>query len=124
MISGLHHIAILASRRAETLAFYGALGFEVKESHPRPERQDEIVFMEQSGVVLEVFITAGRPPRPSWPEAYGLRHVAFRVTDVPAARAELIRRGYAPEPLRFDPLNGAEMFFVTDPDGLPVEIRA
>ena len=123
MMKGLHHIAILASRRAETLAFYGALGFRVTETHVRPERQDEIIFMTQADVTLEIFISAGNPPRASWPEAYGLRHVAFRVDDAAAARNELIRRGYAPEPLRKDAFSGAAMFFVPDPDGLPVELH-
>ena len=45
MLKGLHHIAILASDRAETLAFYEALGFAVTENHVRPERKDEIIFM-------------------------------------------------------------------------------
>ena len=89
MISSLHHMAILASRRAETLAFYQALGFEVRENHLRPERGDEIIFMEQAGVVLEVFVADGHPPRVSYPEAYGLRHVAFRAADVEAAREAL-----------------------------------
>ena len=39
MLKGLHHIAILASNRAETLAFYEALGFVVTENHVRPERK-------------------------------------------------------------------------------------
>ena len=88
MLKGLHHIAILASNRAETLAFYEALGFAVTENHVRPERKDEIIFMEQAGVVLELFISAGNPPRVSFPEAYGLRHVAFRVEDAPIALPE------------------------------------
>ncbi len=122
-MKGLHHIAILASGRAQTLAFYEALGFTVTENHVRPERNDEIIFMEQAGVVLEIFISAGNPPRVSYPEAYGLRHVAFRVEDVAAAREDLISKGYAPQALRQDTFTGDAMFFVTDPDGLPIEIH-
>ena len=48
--------------------------------------------MEQAGVVLELFISAGNPPRVSFPEAYGLRHVAFRVEDATAARETLRQR--------------------------------
>ena len=119
MLKGLHHIAILASNRAETLAFYEALGFAVTENHVRPERKDEIIFME----LAELFISAGNPPRVSFPEAYGLRHVAFRVEDASAAREALIRKGYAPQELRHDTFTGDAMFFVMDPDGLPVEIH-
>ena len=96
MIEGLHHIAILASKRAETLVFYEALGFVMTENHVRPERNDEIIFMEQAGVTLEVFISAGNPPRVSGPEAYGLRHVAFRVSDSAAVREALIRKAMRP----------------------------
>ena len=107
----------------ETLAFYEALGFTVTENHVRPERNDEIIFMEQAGVVLEIFISAGNPLRVSYPEAYGLRYVAFRVEDVAAAREDLISKGYAPQELRQDTFTGDAMFFVTDPDGLPIEIH-
>ena len=123
MISGLHHIAILASRREETLRFYGALGFAVTESHVRPERNDEIIFMEQAGVTLEIFVSAGNPPRVSGPEAYGLRHTAFAAADAAAVREELIRMGYGPEELRSDTFSGKAMFFIKDPDGLPIEIH-
>ena len=61
MLKGLHHIAILASNRAETLAFYEALGFVVTENHVRPERKDEIIFMEQAGVVLEDYMVDEAP---------------------------------------------------------------
>ena len=123
MIAGLHHIAILASQRARTLAFYEALGFRVTACHPRPERRDEIVFMEAAGVTLEVFVSAGNPPRVSGPEAYGLRHAAFAVPDAAFARETLLQAGYAPEPLRQDAINGRAMFFIKDPDGLPIEIH-
>ena len=123
MITGLHHMAILASDRAASLAFYEALGFRIVSCHPRPERQDEIIFLAQAGVTLELFISRGNPARLSGPEAYGLRHVAFRVTDATAMREMLIARGYSPEPLRRDALTGETMFFVKDPDGLPVEVH-
>lgn len=93
------------------------------ENHIRPERNDEIIFMEQAGTTLEVFISAGNPTRVSGPEAYGLRHVAFRVSDAAAVREVLIRSGYAPEDLRSDTFPGKAMFFVKDPDGLPIEIH-
>ena len=123
MMTGLHHIAILASDRAASLAFYEALGFRVVSCHPRPERQDEIIFMEQSGVTLELFISRGNPARLSGPEAYGLRHVAFRTDDAAALRAQLLHKGFQPEPLRRDDYTGEAMFFIKDPDGLPIELH-
>ena len=52
----IHHVALLASERERTLEFYRTLGFEVKSSHVRPERGDEIVFMKLDCIVLELLI--------------------------------------------------------------------
>lgn len=123
IITGLHHIAILCSEREASLRFYGTLGFRVTESHVRPERKDEIIFMEQQDVVLELFISAGNPQRVSDPEAYGLRHLALGVSDAQTVRDKLISAGYEPEQLRIDTFNGRTLFFVKDPDGLPIEIH-
>ena len=123
MIAGLHHIAILASDKKRTVCFYEALGFRVRECHVRPERKDEIVFMEQCGITLELFVSAGNPMRISNPEAYGLRHLALRTDDVQVVREKLIAAGYDPEPIRTDTFNGRKLFFVKDPDGLPIELH-
>ena len=66
MITGLHHIAILCSERERSLRFYQTLGFVVYESHVRPERNDEVIFMEQGceagvGITLELFIADNHP---------------------------------------------------------------
>lgn len=121
--TGLHHIAILCSEREASLRFYETLGFAVYESHVRPERNDEIIFVNSPGIVLELFISAGNPQRVSGPEAYGLRHLALGVTDAQAAREKLMASGYAPEPIRTDTFNGRKLFFVKDPDGLPIELH-
>ena len=127
--TGLHHIAILCSEREASLRFYETLGFAVYESHVRPERNDEVIFMEQQGcvdgpaIVLELFISDKHPQRVSGPEAYGLRHLALGVTDAQTAREKLITAGYNPEPIRTDTFNGRRLFFVKDPDGLPIELQ-
>lgn len=127
--TGLHHIAILCSEREASLRFYETLGFAVYESHVRPERNDEVIFMEQQGcvdgpaIVLELFISEKHPQRVSNPEAYGLRHLALGVTDAEVASEKLIAAGYAPEPIRTDTFNGRKLFFVKDPDGLPIELH-
>lgn len=123
MIAGLHHIAILAAEKERTVRFYEALGFQVRECHVRSKRNDEIVFMEQCGITLELFISTGNPPRTSNPEAYGLRHLALRSSHAQAAREKLLHAGWQPEPMRTDTFDGKAMFFVKDPDGLPIEIH-
>ena len=123
IITGLHHIAILCSEREASLRFYETLGFRMIESHVRPERKDEVIFMSGPAIVLELFISEKHPQRVSNPEAYGLRHLALGVTDAEAARERLITAGYNPEPIRTDTFNGRKLFFVKDPDGLPIELH-
>lgn len=124
MILGVHHIAILCSDRARALGFYvDGLGFSVRETHVRPERGDEIIMLEGYGTVLELFASPDRPARVTGPEAYGLRHLALRVTDVTALAESLRARGYCPEPIRHDSFTGEAMTFIKDPDGLPIELH-
>lgn len=124
MIEKMHHIALIVAERERTLRFYEALGFSLTESVLRPERRDEILFMSGHGILLEIFVDATHPPRPTSPEAMGLRHVAFSVDDVSSACEALRALGYQPESIRVDTRTGAEMTFVKDPDGLPIELRA
>ena len=124
MPTGLHHIAILCSDKTRALRFYGdALGFRLTRATPRPERRDEIVWLEGCGITLELFIAKDRPTRVSDPEAYGLRHLALRVDDVERVAARLAALGFSPERIRADSVDGKKMTFVKDADGLPVELH-
>jgi glyoxylase I family protein len=69
---------------------------------------------------LELFIDSTHPERITNPEALGLRHLAFEVDDVDAEWERL--RQFNPEPIRTKD-DGKKVFFVKDPDGLPIEIR-
>ena len=57
------------------------------------------------------------------PEAYGLRHLAFRVASVDETVAHLESLGIPCEPVRTDSFTGEKMTFFHDPDGLPLEIH-
>ena len=61
------------------------------------------------------------PPRPSYPEAAGRRHLAFAVPDVVATIRHLAAHGVVCEPVRVDELTGRRFTFFADPDGLPLE---
>lgn len=63
------------------------------------------------------------PKRPSYPEAYGLRHLAFYVESVDETVKELQAAGIETEPVRMDDYTGKKMTFFHDPDGLPLEIH-
>ena len=62
------------------------------------------------------------PARPSYPEAAGLRHLAFEVDDLSVAIDELDNKGIAHEPIRTDEYTGKRFVFFSDPDGLPIEL--
>lgn len=112
----LHHIAVIVSKE-ESLEFYKNLGFTETSRQIRPSQHDILVWMEENGTRLEVFVDPTHPARVSNPEAYGLRHVAFEVDDLEAEWNRLSK--YNPEPIRED----FRIFFVKDPDGCPIEIR-
>ena len=124
LFDSIHHVAIIGSDYERSRYFYvDLLGFAVVREHHRPEKGDwkiDLVCGEQE---IELFIKEGCPARPSYPEAYGLRHLAFRVDDVPRIAAELNARGIETEPIRTDDYTGGRMTFFHDPDGLPLEIH-
>jgi glyoxylase I family protein len=74
------------------------------------------------GGQVELFSFRDVPPRPSRPEAAGLRHLAFAVQDVAAEVAALEADGVEVEPVRVDPYTGRRFTFFKDPDGLPLEL--
>ncbi|TFD52734.1 VOC family protein [Cryobacterium frigoriphilum] len=123
-INGVHHIAIIASDYGVSKDFYqSVLGFTLEAEYYRAERRSWMGKLALNGsYIIELFTFPDTPPRRSGPEALGLRHLAFEVDDVPAARAELLGQGIDCEELRVDPNTHKDMFFFRDPDGLPLEI--
>lgn len=123
-LNTVHHIAVIGSDYERSRHFYvDLLGFEVIRENYRESRGDWKIDLRLDGMELELFIIPGRPPRPSWPEAYGLRHLAFSVADVAQTAAELNALGIETEPVRIDEYTGGHMTFFFDPDGQPLEIH-
>ncbi|SEI49071.1 glyoxylase I family protein [Azotobacter beijerinckii] len=120
----LHHAAIICSDYAVSKRFYTeALGLRVVAEHYRAERQSyKLDLALPDGSQVELFSFPAPPPRPSRPEAQGLRHLAFEVDDVAACKAELEARGIAVEAIRTDEYTGRRFTFFADPDGLPLEL--
>lgn len=131
MIQAVHHIAILASDYEKTRNFYvDVLGFQIVRENFREERQDYKLDLELNGVELEIFAPAvpdpeyqKHPKRPDFPEAYGLRHLAFYVEDIERTIEELEKKGIETEPVRIDTYSGGKFTFFKDPDGLPLELH-
>ena len=119
-----HHIAIICSDYAKAKEFYiDKLGFELIREAYRPEQDDYLRMLRQGDTVLELFIMPNAPERVNNPEAKGLRHLAFHVTDIEPAIAWLNGLGIETEPIRFDKVNGGRFTFFKDPDGLPLELH-
>lgn len=124
MLEGTHHIAIIASDEQRALDFYiNKLGFTLEKETWRPAQQDYLRMLRLGDTVIELFIHPDAPQRVTGPEALGLRHLAFRVTDIEAARDWLNSRGIETEPIHDDTANGGHYVFFRDPDGLPLELH-
>jgi glyoxylase I family protein len=124
MLQRTHHVAVICSDYARSKRFYTeCLGLRVVAEQFRAERQSwKLDLALPDGTQIELFSFPGAPPRPSYPEAQGLRHLAFVVDDVHACRLRLQAMGIAVEPLRVDEITGCRFTFFADPDGLPLEL--
>jgi glyoxylase I family protein len=121
---GIHHVAIISSDYARSKAFYvEVLGLKVIRETYREARDSYKLDLELAdGTQIELFSFPSPPPRPSYPEACGLRHLAFATGDLDGAVTALERQGVAVEPVRVDELTGKRFTFFADPDGLPLEL--
>ncbi|WBO83028.1 SMU1112c/YaeR family gloxylase I-like metalloprotein [Hymenobacter yonginensis] len=119
----IHHIAIISADYARSKRFYTeVLGLRVLREVYREARQSwklDLALGEQ--YVIELFSFPEPPPRPTRPEAAGLRHLAFAVSDIEATVRHLTTHGVASEPIRTDEFTGRRFTFIEDPDGLPLE---
>ena len=124
MLEATHHVAVICSDEAKALDFYvNKLGFAVEKEAWRETQQDWLRMLRLGDTVIELFIKADAPRRPTEPEALGLRHLALRVSDIEAAVDWLHARGIETDPIREDPYNGGRLVFFRDPDGLPLELH-
>jgi len=125
MISAIHHVAIICSDYPRSKHFYSEiLGFEIIEETYRAARDSyklDLKVGEGLGQI-ELFSFPNAPERPSYPEAQGLRHLAFSVNDLTAHIALLNQSGIETEPVRTDEMTGKRFTFFQDPDGLPLEL--
>jgi glyoxylase I family protein len=120
----LHHIAIICSDYERSKKFYtSVLGFKVIREEFRKERASfKLDLCLDDHYLIELFSFPQPSPRPTSPEATGLRHLAFSVSDMEAAIDMLRLHGVIVEPVRVDEFTGKHFTFFRDPDDLPIEI--
>jgi glyoxylase I family protein len=122
-INRIHHIAIICSDYQKSKHFYTEiLGFEIVREVYRDERQSYKLDLSVNGIYqIELFSFPNPPVRTSRPEACGLRHLAFLVSNVEESRTYLLSQNIDCEPIRIDEFTNKAFFFIEDPDGLPIE---
>lgn len=120
----IHHVAIIVSDFQKAKDFYvNILGLPVIRENYRKDRNDYKLDLQLNDCQLEIFAVENPPKRPSYPEAAGLRHLAFKTTDIEATIAYLAEHDIPCEPIRTDTYTGEKMTFFFDPDGLPLELH-
>jgi glyoxylase I family protein len=124
MLKGFHHAAIICSNYERSKYFYTeVLGLAIIAENYRSERDSyKLDLALPDGGQIELFSFPNAPDRPSYPEAQGLRHLAFTVNNVAFTKAELEAKGVLVEPIRIDEFTGRSFAFFADPDGLPLEL--
>ena len=122
----IHHAAIICSDYSASKRFYTeVLGLRVVAENYRAARDSyKLDLALPDGSQIELFSFRNPPRRPSYPEACGLRHLAFEVDDVAAWKMRLESSGIAVEDIRTDEFTKLQFVFFADPDGLPLELYA
>lgn len=123
MLAGIHHVAVICSDYARSRRFYAeVLGLPVIREVYREERRSWKCDLDAGNAQIELFSFPDPPPRPSRPEAQGLRHLAFVVDDLDGAVRRLAGLGVDCEEVRVDYYTDRRFTFFADPDGLPLEL--
>jgi len=125
-IKAIHHVAILTDKDNYEVSkhFYTeVLGFEIILETYRKERDSYKLDLAIAGKYqIELFSFPDFRPRGSYPEAKGLRHLAFAVDNIEEAVAELHAKGVETESVRIDELTQQKFVFFNDPNGQPLEL--
>ena len=124
MLKGTHHTAIICSDYEKSKYFYNTvLGLKIIDENYRQERDSYKLDLQlPDGTQIELFSFPEFSPRASFPEALGLRHLAFVVDSMDLACKHLQSFAIDVEPVRIDPYTGKKYTFFKDPDNLPLEI--
>ncbi len=120
----LHHVAIICSDYKKSKAFYTEiLGLKIEQEIFREKRNSYKLDLSLNGeYLIELFSFPNPPNRPSYPEATGLRHIAFGVNNLDSWVKHLQSKGVKAEPVRIDEFTEKKFTFFNDPDNLPIEL--
>lgn len=83
MLDAIHHVALICTDYDQSRRFYvDLLGLDLIREVYRGERQSWKADLRIGSAQLELFSFPDPVPRPSYPEATGLRHLAFAVANL------------------------------------------
>lgn len=124
MFKSINHVAIICSDYERSKRFYiTILGLDIIAENYREDRESYKLDLKlPDGGQLELFSFPNAPERPSFPEALGLRHLAFNVDCVESVADYLASNSIDVEPIRIDEYTNKKFTFFSDPDGLPLEL--
>jgi catechol 2,3-dioxygenase-like lactoylglutathione lyase family enzyme len=121
-----HHIGIVVNDLERSTDFYRALGFEVVKDLPSEDGSRAIRFIRLGEFEIELFwyeMPAAPVVPPAGKGQLGFRHLALRTDDIDATLSSLKSLGVVPEELEARKLPiGYSILFLSDPDGLEIEI--
>ena len=123
-LNSIHHAAIICSNYEHSKRFYTQiLNLEIVAENYRVQRNSyKLDLRLGDGSFIELFSFPNAPARPSYPEACGLRHLAFRTDNIDEAVTHLRNQAVSVEEIRIDEYTGKRFTFFSDPDGLPLEL--
>lgn len=124
LLNAIHHIAIICSNYERSKEFYAkVLGLKIIREIYREQRGSYKLDLALNGnYIIELFSFPDPPKRLSYPEAAGLRHLAFEVDNLETMMEQLKKYGVEAEPFRIDEYTGRRFTFIADPDNLPIEL--
>ncbi|MCK9616883.1 MAG: VOC family protein [Lentimicrobiaceae bacterium] len=120
----IHHIAVICSDYQKSKEFYvNILKLKIIAEFYRKERNSwKLDLWVNDDTQIELFSFPNPPARPSYPEATGLRHLAFAVKSLDEWINHLKNNNINVEPPRVDEFTGKRFTFFADPDQLPIEL--
>jgi catechol 2,3-dioxygenase-like lactoylglutathione lyase family enzyme len=129
------HLVVGVTDMDRALSFYrGLLGMDVVfdqlisgESfdaalHATRQQEGRVVGGAIGGLMIELLSLGGSKPTQAPPRRgiVGIQNVSLSVTDLDDTYRQVSQAGYEPDQEPFE-IGGVRMFFVKDPDGIPVE---
>ncbi|MFH1438584.1 MAG: VOC family protein [Pseudomonadota bacterium] len=126
------HVGFFTGRADRLVSFYtGKLGFALLKDDVLPRAMTQAIFsvardcrfikLAAGSLMLEIFEPVGGKPQSRSPGAAGVNHFGLRVGDGKKFVAALRRKKVRIIDVR---RNGKSVYFIADPDGNRIEIRA